>query len=268
MTDQNTETPGVTTPEGDPTQAASPPAQDGNVNSDPTPAVPEGVQGRIDTLTRKRREAEEQAAYWRGRAEAGSAPGNGSGSVAQGATPTPEPAPELDPNDFDSDADYLKAVAKQAKDDIKAEARVAEEARAEERRKATINASAKEARAKYTDFDTVALSQGHPVTETMFEAAMGDGLGEVLYHLGKNPTEATRIANLPKTQQIKEIGKIEVRLSAGAPPVPPVTNAPAPPKSVGGGGSPPSAAKSESEMSRVELHKKWEAERLRKLGVT
>jgi hypothetical protein len=81
--------------------------------------------------------------------------------------------------------------------------------------------------------------------------------------LGKNPTEATRIAALSPVQQIKEIGKIESKLATTTPKI---TNTPNPPSTVGGGGgSPPT--KKEEEMNRTELHNKWEAERRAEAGV-
>jgi len=218
----------------------------------------DGFQEKINELTRKRREAERDAAYWRGQAEARTVP------VAPTKVLEPQGGQDLDPNDFDSDADYLKAVATQVKNEIRAS--VAAERKRNEVviSQTTITKQYQEARAKHTDFDEVALNPSVPITQYMFDAAMGDSLGDVLYHLGKNPTEAVRIASLSPTQQVKEISKIEIKLATPMPPK--HTTTPNPPKIVsGGGGSPP--AKKEEEMNRTELRAKWERDRLAKAGL-
>jgi hypothetical protein len=81
--------------------------------------------------------------------------------------------------------------------------------------------------------------------------------------LGKNPTEATRIAALSPVQQIKEIGKIESKITTTTPKT---TTTPNPPATVGGGGGSPST-KTEEEMNRTELHNKWERERMAEAGM-
>lgn len=226
----------------------------------PTEPKPEGdgVQKRIDELTAKRREAERDAAYWRGQAEARTA------SVAQKESPRDGGGQDLDPNDFNSDADYLKAVATRMKDEIRTVAAVEEKKRTTAAGQAVIAKQYQDARTKHADFDNIALNPAVQVTQSMFDAAMGDSLGDVLYHLGKNPAEADRIATLSSVQQVKEIGKIEARLTTTTTPQP--TNTPNPPSTLGGGGS-PLQAKKEGEMNRAELHAKWEAERLKEAGV-
>lgn len=221
----------------------------------PTEPKPEegGVQKRIDEITRKRREAERDAAYWRGQAEAKTAP------IAQEKPPEAGGGQDLDPNDFDSDADYLKAVATQMKDEIRTAATAEKKKEATTAGQAVMAKQYQDARAKYTDFDSIALNPAVQITQSMFDAAMGDSLGDILYHLGKNPAEADRIAALSSVQQIKEIGKIETK-------TPKTTTTPNPPTTVGGGGSSP-PGKKEEEMNRTELHAKWEAERLKEAGL-
>ena len=235
-------------PPQDPPEGPEPPPED------PPQEPPEdkgGVQKRIDELTRKRREAEREAAYWRGVAEA----------KAAAKSEPPKPATDdLDPNDFDSDADYLRAVAAKAKEEIKKEL---EEERKRERELATqtrLTSLYSKGRKEHPDFDDVALNPSLPVTQHMFDAAMGDNLPDLLYYLGKNPAEASRIASLPPTQQIKEIGKIESGLTKKA-----VPGAPPPPTTVSGGSSGP--VKDEKDMTRAELHAKWEKERRARLGI-
>jgi len=207
-------------------------------------------------LTKRLRSAERDGAYWKGQAEARTsadpAPAAAGGDVA------------LDPNDFDSDADYQRALIDKAKDEFRREADKDTAAREAEDRARKTSEAAAQARTKYADFDEVALSPDVPVTADMFDAALsGDHLGDILYHLGKNPAEAARIAALPRTAQIREVGALEARLTADSN-TPPATNAPPPPSRVGSGANPPS--KPDSEKTRAELHKEWEEERLKRLG--
>lgn len=244
------------------------PSANGEIGDPPTPqgdppAAPKsggGVEKRIGELTREKREAERDAAYWRGVAEGATR----TAPVAPGITQEPEADQELNPNDFNSDAEYLKAVAKKVRDDtiasIKSEMSKNQKADVQSVTTTVIKA----ARAKYTDFDEVALNKSVPITQEMYDASMGENLGEILYHLGKNPTEATRIASLSPIQQAKEIGKIEVIIST-KPPTKSITNAPAPPKTITGGPSP--ITKKDSEMTRKELHAKWDADRKKAAGI-
>lgn len=241
---------GETPPEG------TPPSQEDPPDAETPPVVEEkgGVQKRIDELTRGKRSAERDAEYWRGRAEALAKP-----VPVKAETETEE----LNPDDFDDDADYLRAVAKQTKDELREAAEKEKRAKESEVIMRKVTTQYADARKKYSDFDDVALNQSLQVTGAMFEAAVGDNLGDVLYYLGKNPDEATRIASLSPTQQIKEIGKIETRLTTTPPNT--TTNTPDPPTTVGGGGgSPP--VKKEEEMTRAELHAKWDKERRARLG--
>lgn len=87
---------------------------------------------------------------------------------------------------------------------------------------------AEAARDKYDDFEQVAYNPAVPVTQVMAEAVMADELGpEILYHLGSNPSEASRIAKLPAVQQAREIGRLSAKLAA-TPPAKTTSSAPAP----------------------------------------
>lgn len=213
----------------------------------------DGVQQRIDKLTREKYEAERKAEYYRGMAEAKPAPAKGNGeAVVDGP----------DRDDFLDDADYIRAVAEQRKkirEAAQQETRRQELARVQE----TFLSQIKDARERHSDFDEVALTQGtHIVTQVMIDAALGDKCGDILYYLGKNRTEANRIATLPPSQQAKEIGKIEARLASK--PAPKQTNTPNPPTILKGGGSDSNKAKKDAaEMSRAERFKKWEEDRLK-----
>jgi len=254
MGDEDT---GITPQEGE-TPAESPPATDAGVveTPDTDATTPKGgVQERIDKLTAEKYEARREAAYWRGKAE--SAP-------AAPAPATPAVEEPLDPNDFDTDAEYRQALEERITRKVIAKAEAGRAKSAEDERRATMVKAATEGRKAHKDFDSVALDPTVPVTPTMFEAAVGDSLGEVLYWLGSNRGEASRIAGLSTTLQIKEIGKIEARLSAGI--TPKTTNAPTPPTTVKGGAT-TTKPKDQSKMNRAELRAEWDKERRQRLGV-
>ena len=229
-----------------------------------------GVKKKIDKLTRKRRDAEraaqqarEEALYYRGLAE-GKGTDEGLDRVADATLGTKD----LDRLDFESDADYHKALAQQIKSEIEADFAAKENAKKQAAMKSKVLKHYESGRKKFSDFDNVALDPGLQVTESMFEAAAdSDKMADILYHLGKNPDETANIATMSPVAQAKAIGRIEAGLDSSTKKT---TSAPSPPTTVGtGGGNPP--ARTEQEMldagARADLHKKWEAERLTRLGV-
>lgn len=202
-----------------------------------------GAEERISQLIAERE-------YWRGKAEVAVAP-----KVEPVVAPTPEV--ELDPMDFSSHSEYLKAVAKQTTDRIEAKFE-AERTREKSQQSAMEWESRKEsARKKYSDFDRVALDPTVPVSSVMFDAAKGEHVGDILYVLGSNRGEAARIFSLPPVQQIKEIGKIEARLTTK--PEKKISGAPPPPPTLSGASS--TTVKTEDKMTLGEKKAKWEADR-------
>ena len=211
------------------------------------------LEDQIATLSKHAQDSAADAAYWRGVAE----------SNAQKKPEPPNTKPELNPDDFSSDADYLRAVTKQTREELKAEIRAESDRGKKEEQSRTIMAQYDQGRQEHPDFDSVALAPTVPVTQTMFDAAMGDKLYSVLYYLGKNTKEAARISSLSPTMQIKEIGRVEALLSSTTSSR--QTNAPNPPVKLGGPA--PSSYKKEADMTRAELHSKWEAGRRAKAGI-
>ena len=66
------------------------------------------------------------------------------------------------------------------------------------------------------------------ITDVMAETIQSSEIGpEIAYWLGQNPKEADRISRLTPLLQAREIGKVEVRLSA-EPPAKKTSSAPAP----------------------------------------
>ncbi len=84
------------------------------------------------------------------------------------------------------------------------------------------------AREKYDDFEQVAYNPKLPITDPMAATIRESEIGpELLYHLGQNPAEAKRIAQLSPLSQAREIGKLETKLASN-PPAKRTSSAPAP----------------------------------------
>lgn len=234
---------------------------------DDSPAEPEkekGVQKRIDELTRKRREAEREADYWR--------------QQAQVAKPKEEPKEVIPPgmpakptvDQFDSYEDYVEAVAdwradyKLAQRDLMAQQRQVQERQQQAFEGHTQRIES--AKARYQDFDDV-LADARDIImppESLQAIVESDHSADVLYHLAKNKADAKRIAALPIHQQLKEIGKLEARFERKEdPPVKRVSKAPDPITPVAGKKEPP------ADHWQYENDDEWlkaERERLRKMG--
>jgi hypothetical protein len=188
------------------------PAKDGEASQEETgddaPAKPRkaGVEKRIDELTRLRRDAERQAEYWKKRAEEA----------------------ETQPTD---DLEYEDQIAEKVRRANRKEQAETAEAQARHAADALFQARAEDARERYPDFDQVALNPSIPITPGMAEVIKDSDYGaDLAYHLGKNPSEASRIAGLPVHRQAAELGRLEAKLSAPKPtpktppaPVKPVT---------------------------------------------
>ena len=220
----------------------------------------DGVQKKIDKLTRKRRDAERalqqaqsEAAYYKGLAE-GYAP----------AAET-EQSTGIDLLDYETDAEYQTALANKIKSDIEADFQAKEQAKAKAAAQAKALSQIEESRTKYADFDEIIDKPQSvlPFTPHMVETMMAsDMYGELLYHLSKNPSEVARIASLPSgTAQASAIGEFKARITD--PPKKEITSAPRPVPTVGGGGGNP-PARTEQEMldagARADLHAKWNKE--------
>jgi hypothetical protein len=91
------------------------------------------------------------------------------------------------------------------------------------------------AREKYPDFQDVVFADNLQITQAMYDTIVAAENGpDVVYHLGKNPDEAARIAKLPPLAQARELGRIEASLAAKEPEGKKVSSAPAPITPVGG----------------------------------
>lgn len=127
----------------------------------------------------------------------------------------------------------------------------AEAARQEEERlqRQTWQAQVVEAKSRYADFETVALSQDVPITQDMARIiSTAENGADIAYHLGKNPALAARIAAMTPIEAAMALG--EVKASVKAPQPRKATTAPEPINPVKGGGG---TAKDPSKMSHDEF---------------
>lgn len=91
-----------------------------------------------------------------------------------------------------------------------------------------------EAKARYADFDAVALAPDVPVTPAMARLIQTSDVGaDVLYHLGQNRALAAEIAALQPYEAARAIGRLEATITTPRPRT--STNAPAPISPVKGG---------------------------------
>lgn len=144
--------------------------------------------------------------------------------------------------EFADYADYLKAVARY---EVKQElAQEREQQRNQEAQRSQQTEQARKAELeealmekgtnKYPDFEEVAegtgellRAKGLKFSQAMLGALLeADNSQDIVYHLGKSPEEAERIARLPAYAQAKEIGKLEEKLNAA--PKKQISKAPAP----------------------------------------
>jgi hypothetical protein len=203
------------------------------------------VQPRIDELTRKVRENEREAAYWRARAEAAAAP--------------PKEAPKKPtPDQFDDYGAYVEALTEFKADEkvntaLDAREKAATEKQQAQTRVTTWNERVIEARKSIPDYDTVMAASEVPIAEHVLDELRDSELGpQLAYHLDKNPDVAEKLNTMNPRQAAREIGRLEAKLSSTVtaspdpkvdapqePPAPKVktTNAPPPVKPVGQGRS-------------------------------
>lgn len=159
------------------------------------------AQERIDELTRKSREAERSAEYWRSRA------------TAQAPAPAPAPAPEKPKRaDFVSDDEFIEALT-----DFKlAQALPKLEKTTDEKVQAVNdvqvwNERLKQARSDIQDFDQVMQSAEVVVEPHVARMLMVNKHGaELAYALAKTPEKLIEINNMTVEDAAFELGQILV----------------------------------------------------------
>jgi len=165
--------------------------------------------------------------------------------------------------DFDTHSEYVEALTdwkidqRDAARDKKTSAAKQESQRLAERaeNEANFTELAGDFVKEHDDFDEVCFDEDLPITGVMSDAIMSSELGpNILYHLGMNPKEAKRIANLSPISQVREIGKVEAKL--GKPTKNTRTNAPKPVKPVGSNNDKDSNAISEKDDMKTFIEKR------------
>lgn len=178
---------------------------------------------RIDELTRQRREAERQADYWKARANQ-----------------------SVDPNSLD----YEEGIAERVSQRHRQEQADTAKATAEQLATEAFTYRETIARERFADYDAITRNPSIPITPAMAEIIRDSDVGpDLAYHLGRNVTEAARIAALPANRQAVELGRLEARITA---PKPLPARAPAPVQPVSGiaaGGSKDPGSMSMSEYA-------------------
>lgn len=171
-----------------------------------------GVQVRIDELTRKRGEAEREAAYWRAQALQGKAPNSANAALSK---------PTLD--QFEDPAEFIEALT-----DWKADAAVAKRMEADTTRKAvevraqTFQERAVALRAELPDYDDVLNASDAVVTEHVGEILQDSEYGPKLaYTFAKDPSSLERLNRMTPVQAAREIGRLEAGFASKVAPPPP-----------------------------------------------
>jgi len=228
-------------------------ASDSSTDTDEVP--PE----RIDEVTKARRNAERQLAYWKERALA-----------LESEKPTPDPSVTLERTleDFDYDvAAFTQYVREETERSIQAKTQE-QQMTAEQQ---FVLQSHLERESKYSseveDYEQVAFNPNLPVSPLMADIIRRSDMGpQMLYHLGKNPEVSAKISSLPLQLQGVEMGRIAEKISA--PKAPNITKTPPPPQTLEGKKAPRKIAPDHpdsDELSDAEWLKR-ENERLAKLG--
>lgn len=211
--------------------------------------APKGVGKRIDELTRNWRQTERDRDHWREMAlRAQAQPQMPAQPVQQQA----EQPPTLEAFNYDQEAYTKAAIRYEAQQILKQEreAQAQQQRVAEERqRQQTFASKVDKAVEKNPDYHEVVGNPTLAITQHMAETILLlDNGPDVAYHLGRNPEEALRIAQMPPMAAAAALGRLEARLAT---PAVQTTKAPAPVPTVGGGGV--TAQKSLSEMTPAEF---------------
>lgn len=224
-----------------------------------------GFQRRIDKLTKKSSELEQEAAYWRERALAGGAKPEPQTKTETKPAETSAPA-EPKPDDYETQAEYLRALTKF---ELAEQRRQADEERQKTEQKTQQETKVKtfkgreatfaEATPDYADVIQGAIADELPMSPSLWEEAQDHEHGPaLLYFLAKNPDEAARLSAMTPKQVAREVARLEARFvrqteakeTSAETTSQPVTKAPKPPSHTSG--SAKTAAKDPGDMEPSE----------------
>lgn len=206
------------------------------------------IQPRINELVRKQREAEREAAYWRGVAQ-GKTPAS---SPAPSAAPAPAATPKPVKENFQTYDEYVEAVS-DWKADLKVKAALADvNATIEARESRQSDAQVKANRAKNWQERSAATREVLPDFDEVLSAADGAKIENhtaelledsphgpaIAYKLAKDPELLDKLNKMSPTAAAKEFGKMESVFdghsnnAASPTPSPHATKAPKPPSGI------------------------------------
>lgn len=175
-----------------------------------------GVQSRIDELTRKARDAERRANYYEGLA-------------TQPAQNPAEDAAKPTADQFDDYGEFVEALTDwKVAQKSQTLAQDAAKGVVQHERQANYQERLAETKATIADYDAVMekaadMQIADYVGEAVYDSERGP---EIFYHLAQHPEVAERLNGLSPLKAAMEIGKIEAQLSAPA--VKRASQAPAP----------------------------------------
>ncbi len=171
--------------------------EEGELHED-KPRGKKNVQARIDELTRRAREAERQADYYRGLA-------------TQKAPNSADAAPtEPNPDDFENYGDFVKALAKY---EVAQERQAGHSQQADSFRAEAWSSKVEATRATIADYDKVVGSSEIPVAGHVADALMDAERGpELAYHMANHPDLAERLNKMSPVKAAIELGRLESTL--------------------------------------------------------
>lgn len=158
----------------------------------------EKIDKRIGEYTKLAKDAARDRDYWKNLAQ------------QERVAPAPvEPGKTLSDFEYD-EGQYRTYLTEQAKADAEAlvETRLGQERQA--RSQADFSSKEADFSKDIDDYHTVTRSNDLKITGEMVQVLQGTDKGpEVLYHLGKHPEIAEKLANMSPLQMAREIGRIE-----------------------------------------------------------
>lgn len=221
-------------PEVVPENTTTAPAETAQQDQPDTTPEKTFTQAELDELIEKRL-ARERRKYERERHQREVEDAERRGRESALAKPTDNGPPQRE--NFDSLEEYLEARAdwkvEQKLSEREAKAAESERQREAKAREAELDRTwaerARKAQERYSDFaDVVTHNEDLTISPAMAAAIKVTENGvDLAYHLGKNPKEAARIAELDPVSQVYELGQLAARLqtkpvSKAPPPVEPV----------------------------------------------
>lgn len=124
-------------------------------------------------------------------------------------------------SDFESDEEFLEAkieyFVNRREADMLEQERLRLEKLKNEQKEQLKTSLIERGSKKFKDFNDVVLKSTHPIfaDENMVDALiLSENGDEIAYFLAKNPTEASRIADLPMAKALSEIGRLEAKILA------------------------------------------------------